>query len=800
MTEIHKYLSKTTESATSSLSLSSVGIYSTDEGGEQNGDPSSTSPDYRQSAPRDRGETASAKETRDCITEEEVFRGKRPAISSSDQRAPRVESDEDHTCTSPRASSVCEGLLVARLVPRERCDYDAHKPSARTDPRPLISALWKWQARGKEDGEGEEGGEEVEHATSGPASVDAADRCVMDDEDRVVMDLYLLRSSCLNERQRWEGDVDDETPQDRRKQRIHTLTSAHDATRNDSSRKENDASRNIFHLRMNRDSAEPASRTLRRLELSTTRKLRTLCLCSCHGGRSDGSDRSPRGSDEKVQRGKEENLAAIHRATSSKLVDRTTWKEADLTGLTTAEILRPSENGNEVWAVALTIPTAIVPWGNCVEDLTAKSNDSVYSSSPYDGVETVCLSMVSNPPTLLDVRTFESFSGELFVGVPLVIETDVIHATRAVVTWFADGEVAHCDSPTYSPKASDVGKRVSILVTPIRPGHNGSGCEEAYIFRNVVEPLPSMPIVELREEWRRSRSVRSYQHNNLRVVTYNILADLYAGREVESYLMYGHCDAQDLRRQRRMPMIVAEILSYEADIICLQEVDAAVHDALLRPVLEANGYQGFYSNKVSSQQEGCSMFWSTSTFEPAKEGEMRSYPLKSLLTLAREDGDGDEMGLSRQSTHYYDAKSNIRDFELERWESLNGINHLFASHDEVRRVYRETVGQIVQIARLSMRRLSGVDSARGKPKSVVVSNTHLFYHPMAEHIRVLQAYAVCHKLEEIRREGQIPDPVFICGERAFQLCVVFEIAHPDFRSRLVLSLFVFLQGISILVH
>lgn len=48
-----------------------------------------------------------------------------------------------------------------------------------------------------------------------------------------------------------------------------------------------------------------------------------------------------------------------------------------------------------------------------------------------------------------------------------------------------------------------------------------------------------------------------------------------------------------------MPMIIAEILAYKADIICLQEVDASIHDALLRPVLEANGYQGFYSNKVS---------------------------------------------------------------------------------------------------------------------------------------------------------------------------------------------------------
>ncbi len=48
---------------------------------------------------------------------------------------------------------------------------------------------------------------------------------------------------------------------------------------------------------------------------------------------------------------------------------------------------------------------------------------------------------------------------------------------------------------------------------------------------------------------------------------------------------------------------MAEIISYDADIICLQEVDAAIHDGLIRPLLESKGYQGFYSNKVRISRE-----------------------------------------------------------------------------------------------------------------------------------------------------------------------------------------------------
>ena len=74
---------------------------------------------------------------------------------------------------------------------------------------------------------------------------------------------------------------------------------------------------------------------------------------------------------------------------------------------------------------------------------------------------------------------------------------------------------------------------------------------------------------------------------------------------------------------------------------------------------------------------------------------------------------------------------------------------------------REKVGQVCQIVRLRPRQ-SGPQCP--KPQSILVANTHLFYHPMADHVRVLQAYAICHKLEEIRREGQHPDPLLICGD------------------------------------
>ena len=157
------------------------------------------------------------------------------------------------------------------------------------------------------------------------------------------------------------------------------------------------------------------------------------------------------------------------------------------------------------------------------------------------------------------------------------------------------------------------------------------------------------------------------------------------------------------------------------------------------------------------------MFWSLSTFEAANTDDMRTFPLRSLLDR-EQDGSKKhkEKELSRQTSHYYDAKSNIKEFELERWESIGGIHRLFDDHDETRKVFKETIGQIVQIVRLKPNQ--SLTNSSSRPKSIVVSNTHLFYHPMADHLRVIQAFAVCHKLDEIRREGQCPDPILICGD------------------------------------
>jgi hypothetical protein len=77
-----------------------------------------------------------------------------------------------------------------------------------------------------------------------------------------------------------------------------------------------------------------------------------------------------------------------------------------------------------------------------------------------------------------------------------------------------------------------------------------------------------------------------------------------------------------------------------------------------------------------------------------------------------------------------------------------------------------------------------------------IANTHLFWHPMADHVRAMQAYAVAKKIDEVRHQRQQrgennqrpPDPFLLCGDLnsdplsgAYQLLATRSLS-PDHRD------------------
>ena len=472
-----------------------------------------------------------------------------------------------------------------------------------------------------------------------------------------------------------------------------------------------------IHLHMNREAAEAASRTFSRLEISAAKK-----IASVISPRKPGIGKAGK----KHKKSASRNLIPTTRVFTRDEYTETTLNTEDCSAKELCETLALKHNSEtfRTNSIALALSVPIDAARLKIEPTTAKLIDLEFT-------------ITSNPPTILSIQTFESFSSKLFTGVPVIIQTTLIHATEAEVSWFVGNELVSPNSHHFTPQAQQIGKTLSVLITPTREGYHGKCFKEAYQFENVIEDLPFMPIISpLRDDFTLTKRNTKERKSSLRMMTYNILADLYVSRELEDAMMLPHVEYDHVRKTRRIPMIVAEILAHDADIICLQEVDGAIFDTYFEPVMQSMGYEAFYSNKASCQREGCAMFWSRNAFE---REEALTFSLRELF-----DSDGSS------------AKANT-----DCWDSMNGIKHLLNSHTQLRRVTMEKIGQILQVVTLKVR-----NPQDGQPEKIVIGNTHLFYHPMADHIRAMQTYVVCKKVDEIRRcdINQHPYPLMLCGD------------------------------------
>jgi endonuclease/exonuclease/phosphatase (EEP) superfamily protein YafD len=90
------------------------------------------------------------------------------------------------------------------------------------------------------------------------------------------------------------------------------------------------------------------------------------------------------------------------------------------------------------------------------------------------------------------------------------------------------------------------------------------------------------------------------------------------------------------------------------------------------------------------------------------------------------------------------------------------MKQIVEQNTELHRVSCKKAGQILQLVEL--RPLNPFGNPN-QPLSLIVANTHLFYHPLAAHVRALQAYILAWQVAQLRM-SHLPDksPVILCGD------------------------------------
>jgi 2',5'-phosphodiesterase len=296
-------------------------------------------------------------------------------------------------------------------------------------------------------------------------------------------------------------------------------------------------------------------------------------------------------------------------------------------------------------------------------------------------------------------------------------------------------------SASYAPAPADVGHELRVIVTPGAPG-GARGEPAAAAVAGAVEPGPAARAADERAD-----AVPTWTTPpRLRVVTYNLLADQYAASDYAKAHLFNHCPPHHLDPAYRRSLAAQELLAYAGDILFLQEVDEKAFEGVLEPVLAAAGYDGRMTAKASTVREGAALFWRADRF---KLVAWRTVVLKDLFGAlwAAEEGEGcgsDHLALAARHAALLPA---------------------LASSPAL----RDALAKVSTIAQVAL--LAPVEGGGGGDDGpILATNTHLFFHPAAPHIRTLHVAAMLAEAADVGARalaaGEIKEPAtpLFCGD------------------------------------
>ena len=244
----------------------------------------------------------------------------------------------------------------------------------------------------------------------------------------------------------------------------------------------------------------------------------------------------------------------------------------------------------------------------------------------------------------------------------------------------------------FTPTHDDTNRYIKLVCHPKLNDRKGLPYET--VSKSTVSEGPKLCPFEQRHVFTKDTTNK----DEFRVVSYNLLADLYADSDFSRTVLFPQCPSSILAIDYRKQLILKELLGYNADIICLQEVDNKVFDFDLLPILsEKDEFDGVFDRKGGQVSEGLACFWRTSKFKQLKK---QKFILSDSL---------------QSETHFEHMWNVVKCKEQLRERMLS----------------RTTAIQIVVL-----------ESLVKKNHGLVVGITHLYFKPDADHVRLLQT-ALC---------------------------------------------------------
>ncbi|XP_018411772.1 PREDICTED: 2',5'-phosphodiesterase 12 [Nanorana parkeri] len=202
------------------------------------------------------------------------------------------------------------------------------------------------------------------------------------------------------------------------------------------------------------------------------------------------------------------------------------------------------------------------------------------------------------------------------------------------------------------------------------------------------------------------------------VVSYNVLADVYAQTEHARTVLFPYCAPYALEFQYRHCLLRKELSGYRADLICLQEVDRTAFPDTLCPAMEAFGLDGIFRLK-DKQHEGLATFYRRSRYRLCSQHDVLIGEALTEDPLHRP--------LLEQLSRYSAAKEKV----LQRSSALQ---------------------------------VTVLESTKDPSKKICLANTHLYFHPNGGNIRLIQMAVALAHVRHVAYELYPGIPIIFCGD------------------------------------
>uniref|UniRef100_A0A182WGX1 2',5'-phosphodiesterase 12 n=1 Tax=Anopheles minimus TaxID=112268 RepID=A0A182WGX1_9DIPT len=254
---------------------------------------------------------------------------------------------------------------------------------------------------------------------------------------------------------------------------------------------------------------------------------------------------------------------------------------------------------------------------------------------------------------------------------------------------------------TYMIQKGDVGYHLKFSCTP-KDSTGRTGPSTEIISPQPVQAGPGLCPFEVRHLFTQQK----LKDGQFRVVSYNLLAELYSDSDYSRTVLFPYTPPYALEIDYRKQLFVKELLGYRGDIVCLQEVDTKIFSLDLVPFFHQKNLTGHYQAK-RNVAEGLATFYDVNKFE-----------------LLESDG----VIISEILQRYPELWNQIKDNKplVERIEN------------------RSTALQ-----------LTFLRSKHDPRKHLLVANTHLYFSPDADHVRLLQiGFAMLYVREQYERISQ----------------------------------------------